>query len=225
MNNQMGNFQMNNGQMNNGQIPNQSKKSRSTSIDESKKKLIISIIGLAIVLVAIIGISFATYKNVLLTNPSEIQSGSVAVSFTESNNSIDIKNAIPVTDETGKNSSDNSFDFAVTTTAEKSTTVPYTISVTTDNNNTLDDSYVKVNLLRDGLEVVKPSLISELQPYSGSDNSKVLYNTKDIFSNGESEKITHYTLKLWVDKDFEVTDNSNKTYKLRVNVNSLMSKE
>ena len=123
--------------------------------------------------------------------------------------------------EAGKASLDNSFDFAITTTADGKTNIPYTISVTTDENNTLDDSYVKVYLQKDGVPVVNPIFISELTNYVDRNSSKELYSSEDIFSE-KGEKITHYTLKLWVDKNFEVTADNNKTYKLKVNVDSLM---
>ena len=213
MNNQYNNYQFNNQRYNN-------KKNN----DEARKKLIISILGLAIVLVAIIGISFAMYKATIVTNPSKIETGSVTVSFTESNNYIDIKNAIPISDETGKKSEDNSFDFAVTTTAETKTRVPYTISVTTDEDNTLDDSYVKLYLEKEGSEVVSPCFVSDLSTYVGRTNSKTLYSSEDSYEES-GEKITHYKLKVWVDKDFEVTSDSSKTYKLKINVDSLILKE
>ena len=219
MNNQMNNYQYNN--QYNKQVNNQN----SNDKNEAKMKLIISILGLAIVLVAIIGVSFAIYRNTIITGQSSINTGSVTVSFTESNNSINIKNAIPITDESGKNSSDNSFDFAVTTSSADKATVPYTINVTTDENNTLDDSYVKIYLLKNNKEVVAPSFVSELSTYTNRANSKVLYNTKDIFNGNENEIITHYTLKLWIDKDFDIGSNSDKTYKLKVNVDTLMDRE
>lgn len=202
--------------MNNMNNPNYDK-------SEFRKRLIISILGIAIVLVAIIGVSFAAYKNIILTDESNIQIGAVSVSFTESDNYINIEKGIPVSDNTGKTMNDNSFSFAVTTTAEKSATIPYTINVTTDDDNTLDDSYVKIYLLKENKEVVFPSFVSDLSVYPNRVNSKELYTTSDKLDGDAKEKITHYTLKLWIDKDFEVSSDSEKTYKLKVNVDSLLA--
>lgn len=219
MNNQMNNYQYNN------QYNKQYNNQNSSEKNEAKMKLIISILGLAIVLVAIIGVSFAIYNKTLITGESSINTGSVTVSFTESNNSINIKNAIPVTDESGKKLNDNSFDFAVTTTSDDEATVPYTINITTDENNTLDDSYVKIYLLKNNKEIVTPSFVSDLSTYTNRTNSKVLYSTKDVFNGSENEKITHYTLKLWIDKNFDIGINNDKTYKLKVNVDTLVDSD
>lgn len=201
----------------NMKIPNYNK-------SDARRKLIMSILGMFIILFMVIGLSFAAYKNTIITGESAIATGSVSVSFTESNSYINIKNGMPVSDEVGKNMNDNSFSFAVTTSAEDSVSVPYAINITTDENNTLDDSFVKVYLLKENEEVLHPSFVSDLSVYSNRANSRELYFTSDRFLGEVKEKTTHYTLKVWIDKDFEVSSDNNKSYKLKVNVDSLLSK-
>ena len=210
MNNQMNNYNGYNQNFNNKK--------------DSKEKLIISILGLAILIVAIIGISFAAYRLSLTTkNASSISTTPVEVSFTESDNAVDLNNAMPVSDNTGKSMEDNSFDFSVTTSAGSDISVPYKISITTDNNNTLEDSFVKVYLLRDNEEIVKPILVSNLPIYSHRADSKILYETVDKFSSKKDNKTTHYTLKVWVDQDFDISNSDSKTFSLKVNVDSAMN--
>ena len=215
MNNQMGDFNQNYNQFNKQNLNNN---------DETKKKIIISILGLAILIVAIIGISFAAYKLMIVTkNPNSISTDQVDVSFTESNSSINITNAMPTSDENGKTMEDNTFEFVVTTKAKSSIKVPYTISITTNDGNTLDDSFVKVYLVKDGEEIVNPTLVSNLAVYNERNNSKILYsnnssNTKD------GVKKEHYKLKVWVDESFDIGNNTSKSYGLKVNVDSNLNK-
>lgn len=215
MNNQMGDFNQNYNQFNKQNLNNN---------DETKKKIIISILGLAILIVAIIGISFAAYRLMIVTeNPNSISTDQVDVSFTESNSSINITNAMPTSDENGKTMEDNTFDFVVTTKAKLNVKVPYTISITTNDGNTLDDSFVKVYLVKDGEEIVNPTLVSNLAVYNERSNSKILYsnnssNTKD------GVKKEHYKLKVWVDESFDISNSTSKSYGLKVNVDSNLNK-
>ena len=227
MNNQMGNYNQNynnnyNNYNNNGynQFNNKNQNSRL----EDKRKIIISILGLAILVVAIIGISFAAYKNIIVTkNANSISTGAVTVSFSEGNSAINLKNAIPITDEKGKTDENNSFDFVVTTSTTSNQKIPYVISITTDEGNTLDNSGVKVYLLKDNEEVVSPRLVSSLEDYSSRENSKILYKTQDIFENKKETKKTHYKLKIWLDKDFIIDEDGAKTFKMKVNVDSSLN--
>lgn len=215
MNNQMGDFNQNYNQFNKQNLNNN---------DETKKKIIISILGLAILIVAIIGISFAAYKLMIVTkNPNSISTDQVDVSFTESNSSINITNAMPTSDENGKTMEDNTFEFVVTTKAKSNVKVPYTISITTNDGNTLDDSFVKVYLVKDGEEIVNPTLVSNLAVYNERSNSKILYSNNS-FNTKDGVKKEHYKLKVWVDESFDISNNTSKSYGLKVNVDSNLNK-
>lgn len=204
-----------NGQMFNN--PNINKKE--INENDNNKKLIVSLLGLAILIVAIIGISFAAFKASFISkNSNAISTKIVTVDFVESNSFINLKNAMPVSDATGKNLNDNSFDFVVTTTSTENLRIPYDISITDDENNTLDDSYVKFLLLKNDEELVGPKLISDLPFSSSREGSRVLYSAEDIFENKNIKKKTNYTLKLWLDSGFMVENNNSRTYKLKVNV-------
>lgn len=211
----------------NSQMFNNSNTNNKKEIHENdnNKKLIVSLLGLAILIVAIIGISFAFFKaDFISKNSNTISTKVVTVDFVESNSFINLKNAIPVSDNTGKNSNDNNFDFVVTTTPTENLRIPYDINIIVDENNTLDDSYVKFLLLKNNEEIVGPKLISDLPFSSNRENSRILYSTEDIFESKDMKKKTTYTLKLWLDSNFKVENNNSKTYKLKVNVDFVKDK-
>ena len=215
MNNQI-NTSFNNMNMN----ANRNFNNPSNKPDETRR-LILSILGLAILIAAVIGISFAAYRATIVTkNPNVLTTGSVTVSYTEANSAINMKNAMPVSDAIGKSMEDNSFAFAITTKAKQNTTVPYNISISKGSDNTLDDTYIKVYLLKENKPVVGPITLAELSDYTKRNNSKLLYSTSDNFENTNERINTHYTLKLWVDSSFEVGANSSKTFSAKVNVDA-----
>ena len=70
---------------------------------DKKKQLLLSI-GLVLILVLmIVGISYAAFKFVGLGNkPNTITTGAITMKYTESTNTISMTGALPTTDATGK---------------------------------------------------------------------------------------------------------------------------
>lgn len=195
--------------------------------ENSQKKVLLSVLGVAILVVAVIGISFAIYQTTFnSTNANSIATGTIMVSYTEPTNAINIADALPISDEEGKalSGTNNTFDFSVSTKATNALTVPYVISLTKVAESTLQDSEVKVYLTKDGSEVLAPSLVSSLTDTSGRENTKTLYSTSDVFnSTGEKAKTSNYVLRMWVDSQVAVSTNTSKTYKAKVNVDSTVT--
>lgn len=194
--------------------------------ENSQKKVLLSVLGVAILVVAVIGISFAAYSTTFKsTNDNSISTGTIMVSYTEPTNAISILDAMPMSDTDGKalTGAGKTFDFVVSTQASNALTVPYTISLTKDATSTLADTEVKVYLTKDGADVLAPTLVSALTDATRAD-SKVLYSTSDVFtSTGEAAKTSNYVLRMWVDKDVSVDATSSKTYKAKVNVDSAVT--
>ena len=61
--------------------------------ENSQKKVLLSVLGVAILVVAVIGISFAAYTATFDTGENSISTGTIMVSYTESDNAINITNA------------------------------------------------------------------------------------------------------------------------------------
>lgn len=196
---------------------------------DNQKKMLLSILGVAVLVVAVIGISFAAYSATFDTAENSVSTGTIMVSYTEPSNAINITDAMPLSDADGiaQTGSGKSFDFTVSTQASSDLTVPYEISLTKVSvaaSQALLDSEVKVYLTKDGTAVVNPTLISDLTNSTVRSGSKLLYNTQDVFSSSStSAKTTNYVLKMWINKTVTVDAETSKEYHAKVNVDSSVS--
>ena len=195
--------------------------------ENSQKKMLLSVLGVAILVVAVIGISFAAYSATFdYGNANSIKTGTIMVSYTEPTNAISILDAMPLSDANGKalEGPGKTFDFSVSTQATNALTVPYTISLTKVAESTLGDKDVKVYLTKEGTEVLAPTLVSNLAANAARSGSKTLYTTQDVYNGtGEEAKITNYVLRMWVDEKVTVDATTKKTYKALVNVDSTVT--
>lgn len=196
--------------------------------DNGQKKVLLSVLGVAILVVAVIGISFAAYNATIDSDENRITTGTIMVSYTEPTNAINITDAMPLSDDAGKalTGAGKTFDFTVSTQATNALTVPYTISLTKVAESTLADSEVKVYLTKgdNGTAVLEPTLVSALTDNAGRAGSKTLYSDQDVFDGtGEAAKTTNYSLRMWVDEKVEVDATTSKTYKAKVNVDSAVT--
>lgn len=195
--------------------------------ENSQKKMLLSVLGVAILVVAVIGISFAAYSATFdYGNANSIKTGTIMVSYTEPTNAINIDDAMPLSDANGKalEGTNKTFDFSVSTQATNALTVPYTISLTKVAESTLGDDEVKVYLTKEGAEVLAPTLVSNLTANAARSGSKTLYTTQDVYNGTEKEaKITNYVLRMWVDEKVTVDASTKKTYKALVNVDSAVT--
>lgn len=190
--------------------------------ENSQKRVLLSVLGVAILVVAVVGISFAVYTTTFNSGDNSIQTGTIMVSYTEPSAGIVLENALPTDDSIGK-ALTQKFDFSVSTKADNALTIPYVITVTPANTgeNVMTDGQIKVNLLKGVEEVVMPTLVSALTASTDRAGSKVLYSTSDVYNaTGEAAKTTEYTLRMWIDKDVDASTVNGKTYTLKVNVDS-----
>lgn len=195
--------------------------------ENSQKKVLLSVLGVAILVVAVIGISFAAYQATIDTNTTNsVTTGTIMVSYTEPSNAINITDAMPLSDDNGKalSGAGKTFDFTVSTHASNALTVPYTISLTKASGSTMEDSQVKVYLTKaDGTVVLAPTLVSDLSAATGRENTKVLATAQDVYTGAEEAKTTGYVLRIWVDENVTVDSTSTATYRALVNVDSTVN--
>lgn len=195
--------------------------------ENSQKKMLLSVLGVAILVVAVIGISFAAYSATFdYGDANSIKTGTIMVSYTEPTNAISILDAMPLSDANGKalEGPGKTFDFSVSTQATNALTVPYTISLTKVDTSTLGDNEVKVYLTKEGDAVLAPTLVSNLAANAARSGSKTLYTTQDVYNGTEKEAMsTDYVLRMWVDENVTVDASTKKTYKALVNVDSTVN--
>lgn len=195
--------------------------------ENSQKKVLLSVLGVAILVVAVIGISFAAYNATFDSNKANsIATGTIMVSYTEPTNAINITDAMPMSDDNGKalKGPDKTFDFTVSTQATNALTVPYTISLTKVDTSTLADNEVKVYLTKGETAVVEPKLVSALGDNAARPGSKTLYTDQDVYeATGEAAQSSSYVLRMWVDEGVTVDATTSKTYVAKVNVDSTVT--
>ena len=195
--------------------------------NNNSKQMILSILGVVILVVAVVGVSFAAFSySKTGEKVNTITTGTITMSYSEDTNGINLSNALPMSDDQGKalSGSNNVFDFTVTATINGSgnTTINYDVTATKESGSTLDDSAVKVYLTSidnsADTQVLAPTKVSTLTK-TGSSEASGAPNGQYKLTTGTFTSTTtrKYRLRMWVAEDYSSLSTSG-TYKLRVNV-------
>ena len=199
--------------------------------EDNSRKVFLSVLGVAILLVAVVGVSFALYSTSSTGKDNSISTGTITMSYTEPENGILLENALPISDAAGKQLSGPGkvFTFTVATTASGTVTVPYEINITKETS-TLADSAVAVYLTKGTpteTEVVPKQLMSAVVTDSNKsairEDAYKLYETSVAYENGHAktgEATTTYNLRIWVDANADAKTIKGQEYKIKVNVDS-----
>lgn len=193
--------------------------------ENNSKQVLLSVFGVAILVVAVVGVSFAAFSySKTGEQVNTITTGTITMSYSEDTNGINLIDALPMTDEQGKAlaGENNVFEFTVGATITGTTTINYAVTATKESGSSLDDTAVKVYLtdITSGgdTQVLAPTKVSALQKTGNSEASGAPSNqyklTSGTFTNTTTRK---YRLRMWVADDYSSLGTSG-TYKLRVNV-------
>lgn len=106
------------------------KKGKLIEHDKIKKNLL-SVSGIIILVVALVGLSYVVfnYKDIINATNDKINKGTITMSYAEPTTIINITNQLPVSDVTGAGYTDY-FEFVVSTNAIGKLKIPYEISIT-----------------------------------------------------------------------------------------------
>ena len=175
----------------------------------SSKQVLLSVLAVAILVVAVVGVSFAffTYSKQGET-VNTITTGTLVFSYNEPENGILLEDAVPMSDEDAKTtltSGRNVFDFTVTSTINGNATINYEITAkeSTDQSDigTLESKYVKVSLdkVAGGSEtpVKAATYYDDLTAGTIATGDKLLGTGSATNSNG-SPVTTTYRLRMWM---------------------------
>ena len=199
--------------------------------DNSQKKMLLSVLGVAILVVAVIGISFAAYTTTFKSDANTVTTGTIMVSYNEPSSAISVLDAMPISDADGKaQTGSGKFDFTVSTKATNAISVPYEINLTKVTTGTpaftsMADNQVKAYLTKGGSAVTETgangAFISSLTASTVRSGAKVLHTDSDTFAAGNTTATTtNYTLRLWIGHDISYADVTGKEYHAKVNVDS-----
>ena len=195
----------------------------------SSKQILISILGVAILIVAVVGISFAAFTYARTgTTTNTITTGTITMSYTEGKNGITLTDALPITDDAGKalSAEGQYFDFTVNAkiVGKGTTKIDYVITateVTTSLPSTGVKAYLTSNI--DATVELAPTIVSTL-PLTESGNSAGAPVGEHILKSGSISttdnsvnETTTYRLRMWVDQNYQAPS-TQQVYSIKVNV-------
>ena len=211
-------------------------------IEQAKKhSKTFAVLGAFVLVITVIGVAVAAYTWTFTGGKNTIATGKISMSLLESNDTIAIENALPMSDAQGKalSATGEKFDFAVTTNATGAPgNITYSISVSkvaVDTGYTaLQDNQVKLYLVAldgtDEIQVVAPKLMSTIIT-SGSSGTLT-------FDSGKTSYLTHahttanksitqkYRLRMWIDSSVDASSWTNATkyqYKIKISTSGSLS--
>ena len=195
--------------------------------DNSSKQILLSVLGVAILVVAVVGVSFAAFSYSRTGEKiNQITTGTITMSYTDVTNGINISDALPMSDANGKllEEENQYFDFTVSATISGTATINYAITATREADSTLPDTAVKVYLTSasDATVDLAPTKVSALTKTVGGNSAgapadEYTLKTGTISATGS----TAYRLRMWIADDYAgdaTAGITSQKYKLRVNV-------
>ena len=201
-------------------------------IERLKQNKLILIIFMISIILIITGVTYSLYE-ILFTGRKEqvIDAGGIVFKYNETSDGLILDNNSILNDTDGK-SQEKYFDFEISLTSNKNTSINYIIAIDENDISTLTNDKVKVYLTnQDNIEIVSPISISQLEVDVNKNNYKKLYNKQ--INQGEKHL---YRLRTWIDdtKDLytETSNDGNHTlemkdviYKFKVNVYTVLDNE
>ena len=194
---------------------------------KKKKELIISIAAVIVLVLAIVGVSFAAFSYSRTGEQiNTITSGAISMQYTETDNVIQIDKALPTTDATGtvRLKEGEYFDFSVSGTIQGTANINWEIAAEdiTTADRKIDGSNIKLYLTEvndsQETEVMAPKVYSEeasANEYTGRPAGQMsLYATTSSTSFTKS-----YRLRMYVDENYNPQDDGGDlVFTIRINV-------
>ena len=191
-----------------------------------KKENIVIIVMLVVMVIAIIGVSYAAFSfSKQGSVPNKITTGSITMTYEESDNTISIGNALPTTDATGmaRLKDGEYFDFNVSSEITGDVNINYEISAKEVGDGTIDGSNIKLYLTRlteDGTEeqLMTPETYNE-ESTSNKFTGRPAGEMSLYTSSMNSSESNNYRLRMYVTEEYNPQgDGGNLTFAVKVNV-------
>lgn len=191
--------------------------------DVKRKKIYTKILLLVLALFIVIGASYAAFLFTGIGDKvNSVTTGAITMTYTEGTNSIKMENALPMSDENGKNlmGGDQVFDFTVSMEITGDFTVAYEVVAEKQNTSTLGNQEVKLYLERSEdsnnySSVMDPTYYvpSDKETTFGAPVGSMIMDTGVV----NSSTIYYYRLRMWVDEEYEDAGTP-KSFTVKVNV-------
>ena len=195
---------------------------------DKKKQLLLSI-GLVLILVLmIVGISYAAFKFVGLGNkPNTITTGAITMEYEESTNTISMTGALPTTDTTGKVrlTKGEYFDFTIKSSIQGNANINWEIAaedITQSSAKKMDGKNIKLYLTKlDSTGAETQVMAPKVYNATTSANTKtgrpsgVMSLATGTMSTSET---TNYRLRMYVDEDYNPQgDGGGLSFSVKIN--------
>ena len=195
---------------------------------DKKKQLLLSI-GLVLILVLmIVGISYAAFKFTGLgTKPNTITTGAITMEYTESTNTISMTGALPTTDATGKVrlTAGEYFDFTIKSNIQGNANINWEIAaedITPSSAKKMDGKNIKLYLTKlDSTGAETQVMAPKVYNATTSANTKtgrpsgVMSLATGTMSASET---TNYRLRMYVDEDYNPQgDGGGLSFSVKIN--------
>ena len=197
-------------------------------MNKEKIKNGLTIGALIIMLVMVIGISYAAFQ---FKGPGSklntITTGAVSMSYEESENSINLVNALPTTQTTGKKrlNSGEYFDFTIKSSIRGNMDINYEIVAKEEDGNTFDSNNIYYYLTKVNSDGSETEVMAPRKYYAEKEENAYTGRPAGVFSMfignlaEQGETTITYRLRMWVDEAYNPqNDNGGLTYKAKVNV-------
>ena len=191
-----------------------------------KKENIIIIVVLVVMILAIVGVSYAAFSySKTGSKVNSITTGSITMTYEETDNTISLNGALPTTDKTGmvRLNPGEYFDFSVSSEITGDVNINYEISAKKEDGNTIDGRYIKLYLTRltdDGSEeaLMVPETYNEES--SANDYTGRPVNEMSLYTSSmNSSESNNYRLRMYVDESYNPQgDGGSLTFSVRINV-------
>lgn len=178
---------------------------------ENKKTLLFSILGVILLLVVVIGVSYAMYTfSANGTEENVISTGTVSITYSESS-TITLDNAYPSTDATGSGVTGHDLVFTVNAAITGSTAISYEVGLANmTHNGNLTEDYVKFNLKKGETYLIGTATtgvtIGSVKTNAGT-LLKGYHLDGGTLSTADSSAT--YTLRAWISENYNLTQNAN----------------
>ncbi len=190
------------------------------------RSILLMVLGVAILVVAVIGVSFAAFVASRATSKvNTLTTGAISMAFQDTTY-IDIHNAMPISDKEGMalTGNYNSMKFTVSANVSGSTKIDYTISavdVTDQNGNKIPEKYLKIYMVGEGSLLSTPVLYSNLETIKHDNKKdKVLARSSFVTSASSAQEYKNeYELKMWIDEK-AVIGKDPMTFKIKVRLDA-----
>lgn len=202
-------------------------------IQTESKQILLSIIAIAILIIAFVGVSYAAFTGIYKDSQTNgISTGTISLYLENKNGALSMENVMPISDENGKSleGDGNVYDFIVQSNLSAHTTLNYEISLekVSSNQEMLSDSSVRFYLQRLGTNGYEDTAITQTpQPFIPLDEtsflgskkgSMILYSgTLSNTSDSNKELKDNFRLRMWVSQD-TIIDSVSRNFNIKLNV-------